>query len=173
MIVKLVHGGAEESYTKLRHDERHPSMRNNFFFLSSDRGGAKKKNLREKIERRKEEKKERKNCYLIYPNFYPTIPERQNVRTCQKDFAILKKLVTITTCRRYVPLIDNRFNLGYLSKSAYSTLYIHTHIINPMLIFVPTLPGPVPSKWSCLETRLQLALTLLLGSRRIVLQDLG
>ena len=49
------------------------------FFLASDRGGAKKKNLREKIERRKVEKKEGKKRYLIYPNFYPTIPERQNV----------------------------------------------------------------------------------------------
>lgn len=50
------------------------------FFLASDRGGAKKKNLREKIEGRKLEKKEgKKKRYLIYPNFYPTIPERQNV----------------------------------------------------------------------------------------------
>jgi len=59
------------------------------FFLASDRGGAKKKNLREKIERRKEEKKKEKSATLSIRTFTPPF---QNVRTCEKDFAISKSL---------------------------------------------------------------------------------
>jgi hypothetical protein len=78
-----------------------------FFSGVRQRRGKKEKLTRENREKegRKKERKKRYSIRTFTPPF-------QNVRTCQKDFAISKEPVTITTCRRSVPLIDNRFNLG-------------------------------------------------------------